>query len=94
MSNPLELTSRDIYSINDFTNLYNENMEIINGMFNKFISVSNRQNRQIFWMNLGILALATSVYLMSSRLDRAQQQIDGLRDMVKAYKEADKTEEK
>ena len=33
---------RDLNSINDFIALHNENMDVINGVFNKLIAASNK----------------------------------------------------
>lgn len=94
MRKKLELSSRDIFTINDFVELHNDNMEFINDMFNKFIVASNRQNSEIFWLKLSTITLAGTIYLLANRLERAEQQIKGLQDMAKVNMEADKTEEK
>ena len=87
-----DINQRDLNTINDFIALHNNNMEVINSVFNKLIAASNRQNKKIFWLNMGIITLGVAVYRMANKLFRAQEQIDGLSHMI--ARETETTEEK
>lgn len=91
MTNMEDIKSRPLGSINDFIELHNENMHVINGVFNKLIASCNRQNGAIFRLTLLTLAVATAGYWMSTRIDRLEQKVAGLQDIIKINNE---TEEK
>ena len=81
-----DIHQTELGSINDFIMLHNNNMEVLNNVLNKLIAASNRQNKKIFWLEIGLIVLGASVFRMTGKLDKAQQQI--------ALMEANTTEEK
>ena len=68
--------SVDVSSIEEAMQVYNTDMEIIRELFNKIITVSNRQNRRIFWLSIIGLGMAGSLYTLGNKYVELEEKFD------------------